>query len=352
MSVRKRTWTSPKGEHKEAWVVDYVDQKGRRHIKTFAKKKQADAYHATAAVEVRQGLHTADSDSLTVIQAGEHWIRRCETNGLVRATVTEYQRHLNLHITPHIGPVKLSRLTAPMVSEFRVKLRETGVSAAMAKKVLTSLSSILAEAQEAGFVAQNVAATVTGRRKKRAKAEQKRRLRIAVDIPTPAEIKAMVDAAEGRWRTFLMFAVSTGLRSSELRGLRWDHVDLRRGEVHVHQRADKYGTIDAPKSEAGERTIPLLPGVTTVLKAWRLECPKGPLGLVFPDPDGGIESHWTLAAKGLHAAQIAGWRLNRGAGRGRQAHAHRRRGSGQAGEVQRPARAPAFLRLVVHQSEG
>ena len=43
MSVRKRTWKSPNGETKEAWVVDYVDQRGERHIKTFAKKRDAEA---------------------------------------------------------------------------------------------------------------------------------------------------------------------------------------------------------------------------------------------------------------------------------------------------------------------
>jgi len=37
MSIRKRTWTSPKGEQKEAWVVDYVDQGGKRRLKTFGK---------------------------------------------------------------------------------------------------------------------------------------------------------------------------------------------------------------------------------------------------------------------------------------------------------------------------
>jgi integrase len=38
MSVRKRTWTTSKGVDKEAWVVDYVDQAGKRHLKAFAKK--------------------------------------------------------------------------------------------------------------------------------------------------------------------------------------------------------------------------------------------------------------------------------------------------------------------------
>jgi len=46
VSVRKRTWTTAKGERKEAWIVDYVDQHDKRHIKTFAKKKAADTHHA------------------------------------------------------------------------------------------------------------------------------------------------------------------------------------------------------------------------------------------------------------------------------------------------------------------
>src|SRR5690606_34951845 len=40
MSVRKRTWTTGKGE-KSAWVVDYVDTKGKRRLKSFKLKKEA-----------------------------------------------------------------------------------------------------------------------------------------------------------------------------------------------------------------------------------------------------------------------------------------------------------------------
>jgi hypothetical protein len=39
MSVRKRSWTTRKGENKEAWVVNYTDQQGRRVLRTFARKK-------------------------------------------------------------------------------------------------------------------------------------------------------------------------------------------------------------------------------------------------------------------------------------------------------------------------
>jgi integrase len=59
MSVRKRTRKNSRGE-KEAWIVDYRDQQGARHIHTFARKKDADD-HATVKLNVRHGVRTASS---------------------------------------------------------------------------------------------------------------------------------------------------------------------------------------------------------------------------------------------------------------------------------------------------
>src|SRR4051812_39132715 len=73
MSVRKREWTTRKGDAKSAWVVDYVDQGGKRRLRTFAKKKEADAFAATATVEVRDGVHTPASASVTVADAAADW---------------------------------------------------------------------------------------------------------------------------------------------------------------------------------------------------------------------------------------------------------------------------------------
>ena len=78
MSVRKRAWTTSLGVAKEAWVVDYVDQAGTRRLKTFAKKKVADNFAATANVEIRAGVHTADSASVTVAEAGRLWVDTAE----------------------------------------------------------------------------------------------------------------------------------------------------------------------------------------------------------------------------------------------------------------------------------
>jgi integrase len=75
MSVRKRQWTTRKGEEKESWIVDYTDQNGERHIQTFGRKKDADEYHATVRVDVRQGIHTPQGKSHTVVIS--HYVALC-----------------------------------------------------------------------------------------------------------------------------------------------------------------------------------------------------------------------------------------------------------------------------------
>jgi integrase len=319
VSVRKRTWVTRRGETKEAWVVDYADQNGKRHLKTFLKKKLADAFATTAKIQIRHGVHTADSASVTVAAAGKLWIATAEKNHLERATVDQYRQHLDLHIAPYLGRVKLSQLSAPMVREFEDKLSH-GIpapgttdnsprSSAMVKKIRGSLGSILADAQERGLVARNVVRELraTRRRGKERQAErrQKGRLKVGVDIPAPSEIKAIIEAATGKWRSFFLTAIFTGLRASELRGLRWTDIDLKKRELQITQRADRYQHIDVPKSAAGHRTVPLTPKLASVLTEWKLACPKGEAGLVFPNGSGKIETHPNIIKRAWIPLQLA-----------------------------------------------
>jgi integrase len=308
VSVRKRVWKSPGGEMREAWVVDYVDQHGDRHLKTFAKKRDADAHHAIVGTAVRAGTHTADSKSVTVARAAELWLESCEAAGLERTTTAGYRQHIDLHIAPILGALRLSQLTVPLVRGFEDRLRRDGRSPAMVRKVRRSLGGILADAQERGLVAQNVVYSL--RKNRRAKrADGNGKLKIGIDIPAPAEMRAIVvklDTAAGRYRPLLLTATFTGLRASELRGLRWADVDLKTGEIHVRQRADRYGKIGRPKSDAGERTVPLPPMLVAALREHRLASPRSELDLVFPNSrDGGVDHRNSIVYRGFHPAQVA-----------------------------------------------
>jgi integrase len=227
-STRKRTWTSRGIEHSK-WVVDYFDQAGTRRLKTFATKREANAWAVTALHEVKTGTHTASSASITIAEAGDMWIKQNETDGLERSTVRQRRQHIELHINPFLGRVKLADLTAPRVYAFANELRAAGRSAVMCKKIVTNLKTILSFAQRRGLVAQNVALAVRVGNKADARHEEGP-LRAGVDFPSRAELKALIEAAAGRWRPFLIVAIFTGMRASELRGLPWRDVDLE----HFH----------------------------------------------------------------------------------------------------------------------
>lgn len=52
MSIRKRKWTAPCGEVNFAWVVDFKDLGGRRRLRTFRLKKEAERYHTRVRSEL------------------------------------------------------------------------------------------------------------------------------------------------------------------------------------------------------------------------------------------------------------------------------------------------------------
>ena len=82
MAVRKRTWTNADGRESKRWLVDYTDGDGRRRFETFTQKKEADAREAEVAVNLRKGTHVASTQSPTVKEAGEAWIKAADAEGL------------------------------------------------------------------------------------------------------------------------------------------------------------------------------------------------------------------------------------------------------------------------------
>ena len=85
------------------------------------KKKAAENYSATAKVEVRAGVHTADSASVTLAEAGELWIATAEKNRLERSTIAAYRQHLDLHIAPYLGRVRCPSSARPWCGTSRTR---------------------------------------------------------------------------------------------------------------------------------------------------------------------------------------------------------------------------------------
>jgi hypothetical protein len=99
----------------------------------------------------------------------------------------------------------------------------------------------------------------------------------------------------------IMTAIFTGLRASELRGLRWKNVDLKNAKLHVRERADRYLKMGEPKSESGERAVPLPPMIVNVLREHKL---RTKADFVFPT-DNGVQHHANILHRGFEPAQVA-----------------------------------------------
>ena len=306
MAVRKRIWKTKTGEPREAWIVDYTDQAGDRHIETFAKKKDADARHDAVRQDVRKGVHVAASKSVTVTEASERWLADASQR-LERATCKTYAEHVNLHIVPLLGRLKLSEISVPVVAQFKKNLLAKKVKPQLIRKIVVSLGSIIADAQENGLASHNAVRDLRRNKKsseRKLEQRHKRKLKIGVDIPTKEEVSAIIHHAPDRWRALLVVAAFTGLRASELRGLRWEDVDLKKNELYVRQRADRYNEIGSPKSEDSERTVPFGSFVANTLKERRL---KHPGKYVFgTDKDTVVEHSNLVKTSIIPAARAAG----------------------------------------------
>ena len=292
-SVRKRKL--PSGLIR--WQASYVDGGGKRRAKLFPRKSEAEGWLTETSHDLRRGLHTPAGVSPTVKEAGALWIKRCNEKGLELSTIRSYEEHIDLHIYPLIGSKKLSELTSPAVSAFADRLREHGRSAEMVRRVVRSLGAIFREARRRGLSSVDPTAGI--------EMQSPSRRDPRPVMPTKAELQAIIAGAGGRWRPLILTAIFCGLRGSELRGLRWADVDPESRQINVTQRADAFNKIGQLKSKAGYRSIPMPPMVVNALREWKLLCPKGELGLVFPTGSGNVESHSNIVQRGFDPVQIA-----------------------------------------------
>ena len=265
MPIRPITITTSSGT-KNRWQVDYVDQAGKRRRNNSSRTKQAaEAFLIKVGGEVQRGTHTPASATVLVSEAGELWQATGRGDGLEQSSLNQRERHLRYHILPLIGAVKLTALSVPRVRAFRDELLATPYPADfpkealrgqkrthdMVSRVMVSLGGLLADAQERGLIAHNAVRDLRKGRKPAGAldARHKELLQVGVDIPVPAEIKAIVGAlGDDRWRPLMLTLIFTGLRSSELRGLKWADVDFVAGTITVRQRADQCRTSLARSS--------------------------------------------------------------------------------------------------------
>ncbi|HVT26636.1 MAG TPA: site-specific integrase [Lacipirellulaceae bacterium] len=308
-SIRKRQWTTARGEIGVAWIVDFLDPSGARQRVQFLSRREAVAFRTDIEGQLKAGSYRANAAKVTVTAAADLFLADCEARmergeQMTRHNYKVYEGHIRNYICPNperhaghrwpsrlrrfeqgLGTVTLRELSAGRVVEFRDALRTAGVSPVTTRKILETLKLLLDHAIGLDLVASNVA---RGVRVIRRRDEGVKR----ITPPAKEAMRQLIDAADPDFRVKLVFASTTGVRAGELHALRWRHLNLDKGEVKIEARVDIYGDEDVTKTAAGMRSVPLGNSVVTVLKAWKLRAKTKKGGdLVFPNTKGGFENH-------------------------------------------------------------
>jgi len=167
-------------------------------------------------------------------------------------TYRPYKHHVNNHIVPIIGTLKLVELKRFHVEELYAALTKKAVSAAMQRKIGTTLTIALGAAVDKEMIAFNPASRV--RKPKAAKPE--------IHPLDPDQVAAFLsEAKEDRFYAFYVMAVDTGMRPGELFALRWSDIDFDAGRVTVKRSVapNEWGQLEAKdvKTQKGRRQIRL-----------------------------------------------------------------------------------------------
>ncbi|MCZ2857446.1 site-specific integrase [Blastococcus sp. VKM Ac-2987] len=246
---------------------------GKQHPapRTFATKTDANRWlaHHQAAVDKGEWIDTRESKVMLKGYA-EQWIttRRVKGKPLAPRTAELYRSLLNKHIAPVLGTYEMRGLTASAVRSWYAELsKKIGEGSTVPAKSYRFLRAVCQTAVEDEMIGRNPCA-IRGAGQERTSERP---------MFTLAQVQALADEVDERWRALILMAAWTSLRLGELAALRRDDVDLKAGTV----------TVMKAKSEAGKRTVAVPPHVMPELcRHVESYSEPGPRGLVFVGPKG------------------------------------------------------------------
>lgn len=225
-----------------------------------------------------------------------------------------YASYLRHHIKPRLGNRVLSSITvddvaavsADMQQGVRFHEREGSLERVLGEPfaaptiygVLTVLSRILSRACRRGLITANPVRQLESEELPKTKRRE---------FPTldREAIGLLLANTPDRFRAAVALSVLTGLRQSEMLGLRWQDIDSAGGLLRVRYQLNRQGQLVAPKTDASKRDVPIPPSLAHMLETRRsLANEHGygrPSDLVFASKTGGPISRKNLIRRGLQA---------------------------------------------------
>jgi integrase len=229
-------------------------------------RRDADKRRAELIADVEKGIAVKPGPE-TVSAFLERYIAHREKLGKVRpSTARTYRGYIARHVAPAIGWMRVSDVRPLHLQRVIDDALDAGLSATSAIQIHRILHGAFRQAVRWQILAVNPSDGVTPPEAKDAE----------LTTPGPAEIARLLEAAEDWYRPALTLSALTGLRRSEVLGLRWADVTLEGEypELRVRaglQRIEGKLQLVKPKSEKGGRTVPLPRSAVAMLRAHRVE---------------------------------------------------------------------------------
>jgi integrase len=178
-------------------------------------------------------------------------------------TRNSYKDNIRLHIDPHIGHIKLQRLTALDIQRLLNTLKQKGLAPRTCQYIYSILRKGLSQALKWGLISFNPSDGV-----------DRPRVPKHQIIPLNKEqAKLFLKTAKKRqdpYYALFVLAISTGMRSGELLGLQWEDIDLKNARLSVrHTLIARTKTLAEPKTNKSRRVIELSDVAVAALKQHR-----------------------------------------------------------------------------------
>jgi integrase len=269
------------------WQARYRHGSGQQKAAptTFATKADANRWLSRAQADMDRGdWFDPHAGKETLSSYAARWVETRLVRGrpLAPRTAELYRWQLQKHVIPAFATTELRRLDATAVRTWYGRLSgPAGPGQVTAAKCYRLLRAICHTAVEDSLIAKNPCAI-------RGAGQERSAERPMLSV---AQVDALADTVDRRWRALILLAAWCGLRFGELAALTRRDLDLDGYVVNVRAAASTLTTgqryIGPPKSQAGIRSVAIPPHIVVDLREHLASFAEPErTGLVFVGPQG------------------------------------------------------------------
>lgn len=237
---------------------------GERHTLYDKDLKKLQRRLDDLRYELEHGLYAKES-SITVDDWFHTWLKEYKMSSVKQGTIGVYENDYEFYIKKPLGKKRLKDVRPEHIQSLYNKLNAAGYSHSTIECVSVVLGGMFKQAYKNQIIRMNPVPLTTLPKASKSPERQ---------VFTREQQRIFLEAAKGhRYGYIYELALSTGMRSGEIRGLLWSDVDFEKRVIHVTGTLlqDKGGfRRDLPKTQSSYRDIPMLDNVYQILKDRRL----------------------------------------------------------------------------------